>query len=459
VTLAAIVALLTALIGIGSVVAATLLQRGPLLSPFSTSMAVLVSIFGIRPLLEIQLGVHVFYGHDVTDGVRGATMVGFVAVVCCAIGYVSRRRPPRPFVADASSTDSLLPAARAAAVLIALWLAAMVYVGGGVHFLSILFSGRNAATRRALQGVPVLVSTLPTAAAILVAVHRIRIERVRPLLRVERVAFAAVVIASLVPPMALGNRRFLLPSLIAASIAVMLPKFDRRVPLRAAAAGAVVFVLLISIPFARSTGAVGNTSTIGGVGTYLGNDGIGGAVQRYFLSFDTEMFGYVSYLDTRLGSEIPYGYGKWFAVDSVLAPLPSSAAEAFGVRTRSNDVLQDMVGHGCDVSRTCPVPSLPGISYAEFGLLGVVVALFLWGRLCHAMQHALAAARGHRLTAIVTFIGSAPVLMRGNTVNLAWIAVNVLALAVAADVVCRRRAARRERVVHSIPNLDVWVSK
>ena len=195
-TLAAIVALLTALIGIGSVVAATLLQRGPLLGPFSTSMAVLVSIFGIRPLLEIQLGVHVFYGHDVTNGVRGATMVGFVAVVCCAIGYVSRRRPARPFVADTSSTESLLPAARAAAVLIALWLAAMVYVGGGVHFLSILFSGRNAATRRALQGVPVLVSTLPTAAAILVAVHRIRIERVRPLLRVERVAFAAVVFAA-----------------------------------------------------------------------------------------------------------------------------------------------------------------------------------------------------------------------------------------------------------------------
>ena len=56
-------------------------------------------------------------------------------------------------------------------------------------------------------------------------------------------------------------------------------------------------------------------------------------------------------------------------------------------------------------------------------------------------------------------LGSAPVLMRGNTVNLAWIAVNVLALAVAADVVCRRRAARRERVVHTIPNLDVWVTK
>lgn len=449
----AALALTTTAIGLGAIVAVTRLRRGPMIAPFTTTMVVLVSIFGIRPLFEVRAGQHEFHGHDVSAGAAGAAIIGLLAVVWCTVGYVVADRT-RPAPAEPSGGDGVLDlrlAATVGAVMIGLWAAAIAHAGGGLHFVAELFRGRNAATRAATAGLPEAVFALTPAAAVLVSAQRIRIERVRRLTRIEHVAFAAVVLGSFLPPLALGSRRYLLPGLIAAIAALLAPTWRRRITLRGTVVAAGLALLLVSIPYARSTGSsAAGKGTLGGLSAYLGSAGVGGAVERYFLSYDTEMFGYTAYLYEHIGDDLALGWGRWLVVDPLLAPLPRPVADATGLSGRDEIVMTHMIGHGCDTLAGCPVGSIVGISYAEFGLIGVSLLLALWGALTARMQRALLAARGARLATVVTFVGFTPVLVRGNTVNQLWIFANALVLVVLADRWCSRRAGvprpvRRER--------------
>ena len=434
----------TILVGVVSLVAATRGRRGPLVSPFSTCMFVLVSVFGIRPVLMAADDQFVFYGIDVRDGFDKATQIGLLAVVCLAGAYFTygTRTVRSVDVVDAEPTLSIERSAKIGLVLTGLWLAAMAAAGGGVGFVTVLFTGRNAATRAAIEGLPNLISALPTAAAVLVSATRIETQRHRPLTRSETTWFWLTTAVTLLPPLALGTRRFLLPSVIAVALAICVPKWRQRVPLRTAALGVLSFLVLIAIPFVRSTGSrTGRTDVVGAIGDFFGREGLSGALNRYFLSYDTEMFGYVSLLSSRLGSQIRYGHGRWLFGDLALSPLPHGLVTKLGTQLRSDEILTQTFGTSC-LRGVCPVPSLPGVLLSDFGVIGVGLGMIAVGFLCARFEREMPRSRGTRLLFLLTVGSFAPVLIRGNSPNLLWISMNVFLIALAAWKIQERTMSR-----------------
>ncbi|MEQ1700439.1 MAG: O-antigen polymerase [Ilumatobacteraceae bacterium] len=424
--------LLTIIVGATTVLHATRARRGPLLTPITTTMFILVSIFGFRPLFAIADDMHRFYGIDVKDHFNAAARIGFVAVTALSLGYFlsSHRTAPTDDLsprADRAPVAFLRmwPSAIVALGMVAGWMVMVAAYGGGVGFVVELFRGRSPDTQAGVQGMPIVVSTLPTSATIVVAAARIQTERTRRLWRGELLAFWATVAVSCIPPLALGNRRFLLPSVLAVGLALCLPKWDRRVALRTAVLSGMALLVLVTIPYVRSEGSRRESDDfIGAVKNYVGDEGVTGAFGQYFLSYDTEMFGYVSYLDQHLGNDLDHGYGRWAFGDLALAPLPATMVDSLGLQSRSDEVMASALREGC-TTRSCPVPSLPGVLLSDFGELGVAVGLFLVGLLFARFDRGLRDAGGARLVAWLTLGGAAPALMRGNTVNQLWLTANI----------------------------------
>jgi hypothetical protein len=443
----------TTIIGVIAVVLATRGRRGPLVSPFSTCVLVLVSIFGIRPLVMVQQDVFTFYGRDVRAGYDAAALVGLVAVLAIVVGYFTFRSPTAPQVPQAvmdrarQRSGMLQDSIRVAPLLLLMWFLVMIASGGGLTFLSVLFAGRSAESRAALENLPVLVSALPTCAGVLIAAARVETERIRALTRRETIWFWVISIGALVPPLAQGTRRFLLPSLIALTIAVAVPAWNKRVQLRTVLAAAGAFLFLVAVPFVRSAGSRrGRTDLLGAIGDFFGNEGLSGALTRYFLSFDTEMFGYISYLSTRLGNDLSYTAGSWLFGDLVLAPVPFRVLEGMGVNSQSDMLLIDQFGTGC-LRGSCPVPSLPGVLLTDFGVVGVGIGMLVVGMVFARFDANLLRASGSRLIVLLTLGGFAPVLMRGNTPNLMWLALNVVIVTCITAAVQHRLRSALTRLV------------
>ena len=66
-------------------------RRGALVSPFSTCVFILVSIFGVRPLLMLEERNFEFYGIDVITGFNSAAFLGALSIALLVVGYVFRR--------------------------------------------------------------------------------------------------------------------------------------------------------------------------------------------------------------------------------------------------------------------------------------------------------------------------------------------------------------------------------
>lgn len=445
-------ATLTVVYGAIVLAAATRFRRGPLVGPFSMSLLILISIFGIRPLLMVAREDFEFYGIDVVSGFNATCILGFLAVASISVGYafgalVSRHRViefdgPNP--PDAGYAPTLLRnAALLAVVAISSYVLVMMLVGGGVEFLAQLFAGRSAAVNSRSENLPVVVPALPVAAAAALAVCRIVVVRHRPLRKTEEVLYWASCVMLVLPPAALGNRRFLLPTALVMLIAAAYTRWNRPLGIRLAALGAVAFLALTIFPFVRSAGSrTGSTDLVGAMFEYFSTTGLSGTLDGFFLSYDTEMFNYVSFLAPRVGESIPLGFGRGTIGDALLAPIPAALAP---VPSWSNYLLTSIFGTGC-AQGVCPVPSLVGVFLYDFSFVGVVIGFLLVGLLMSNFTGALFRARGVRLAALMVFASFAPIVIRGNSIAILWIACNVLAASLVALAVLRGLHRRRAAV-------------
>ncbi|WP_433029627.1 hypothetical protein [Actinomycetospora sp. CA-053990] len=434
---AVIFAICSLVVGAAAWLLATRLRLGPVLSPFSIALLVLVSIFGVRPLLLSATGDSAFYGHDVLKGFAYSAGVGLVGISALCAGYyvaneVQANSTERMTRANGESDDAkslydridFVLAAKLGLATVLVWLAAQLYVGGGIDYLGTLFAGRSSENAETQAGIPSIVSALPVVAAISVAFLRIRKERNAKLNRAETRWFWIVVIAAVVPPTALGSRRFLIPTIIASACAVGWSSWSARIRVRYFVLGAAGFIVLSAIPYVRSAGArtTESTSFVEALLTYFQTEGVFGALSQYFVSYDTEMFDYIALLHINLLNGFPYGVGRASVGEFVLNPLPASVSPTLW----SDQLLIYNFGGPC-TQPYCPVLSTVGVLAADGGVLLVAAGMLLLGALMARPTHYLE--RGSlRAVSYFCFWVFVPASIRGNTPLILSIGLQVVVL-------------------------------
>ncbi|MBD5785278.1 hypothetical protein IF650_03710 [Cellulosimicrobium terreum] len=477
------VPVLTTVMGLVLLLGAGGLRRGALLGPLGLATGMLVAVFGVRPLLMAQRDSFDFYGLRVTDGFVLASWIGLVALVCLYTGYglaslarrsrlrvgpPGRAARPRPAVPDPAVPDPVVPdpalpeppmraALLTAVVLVGAWFVALAAFGGGISFLALMFAGRSDQVAARMSGLPALVMALPVVGALVLAVVRVQLERVRRLSAGERLAFWATIAAAVVPATALGTRRFLLPVLILALVAALAPSWNRRVRASQVALGIGALVVLATVPFVRSAGSrTPGTSLTGAMVDYYGSTGPTSVVEKFFLSYDTEMFSYVAYVAPRLGADMPWGRGRGTVVELLTAPLPAGVVS----ESWSNERLTSLFGGSCG-EFLCPVPSLPGALYFDLAMVGVVLGMVLFGWAVRAAESGPVTGTGARLVVAMGFIAFVPNVVRGNpATQLAILAQIVVVALVVLWVLGRsgRAVGRRPRPTRATVDVGGGVS-
>lgn len=420
---------LTLLVGAVAWVVGTGLRRGSFLSPYSLILLILISIFGFRPLLmPSEPASYAFYGFNIANGYALATIIGFVGTTSFIMGYGVRRmtRSRNPRGDDSHAFPRVTPrrATAAAWALLGAWLLIMIVVGGGPGFLTLLFAGRSETVNDVFSGVPAFVPALPVVACLLVATVRFQWERLRRYTRSQNLAYWVILIAAVVPPSALGTRRFLIPSVLIMIIGALGRSWNKKVRPSWVVAGVAGFLILAIVPFVRSAGSrVGSrTDLLGAMSVYFRDEGARGTLDNFFLSYDTEMFNWVAYFAPRMGERIPYGWGKGTFGEVLSSPLPAALTPF----DRWNDVLLTYAfDSACSLKTVCPVPSIIGVLFTDLSWIGLVFGMAALGAACAGFEKSLLRSSGSATAALLLIAGFSVLFARGNSMAQVWIAVQV----------------------------------
>lgn len=425
---------MTIFIGIVGWLIGTRVRRGSALSPYSLMLLILVSIFGVRPLLmPAEPESYDFYGYSISSGFQAAAFLGFLGTLMFVLGsmfwsYVLRQlherktSVPKPIV----ELPTWMPR-RATAIAWGLsgsWLLLMIVLGGGVGFISLLFAGRSADVISRLENVPAFVSALPVIGCLTVATVRFQYERTLKYTRGQSLAYWLVAVTAVVPPLALGTRRYLIPSILIAVIGALANNWHGKIKLTWIATGAAGFLALAIIPFVRSAGSRtalgGDSDLIGAMGLYFKEEGLRGTLNNFFLSYDTEMFNYVAYLSKTMGSSVPFGMGRGTIGELVAMPLPAAITPF----QRWNDVLLTYAfGANCSYETACPVPSIVGVLYSDLALPGLILGMFAIGIMAARFETSMLISSGAKTSMLLLIAGFSVAFARGNSMAQVWIAV------------------------------------
>lgn len=424
---------LTLLIGTIAWIVGTGLRRGRVLSPYSLMLFILITIFGIRPLLmPDEPKSFGFYGYNISLGFEPAAWMGFIGTISFIAGaafwHLAFAKKSRDAL-EAKPVDEIPVWApkRSAAIAWALslgWLLFMIVVGGGVGFLAQLFSGRSEAVIARMENVPAFIAALPAIGCLTIAAVRFQYERVRPYTKSQNVGYWLVAILSVVPPSALGTRRYLIPCIVIAIMGALVNHWEKRIKAWWIAAGAAGFLAMAMIPFVRSAGsrtARGDaTDLIGAMGAYFQDVGLRGTLNNFFLSYDTEMFNYLAYLSQKMGDSIPFGMGRGTIGEVIAMPLPAAITPF----QRWNDfLLTETFGENCGYQAVCPVPSVIGILYSDLAIPGILVGMIILGIAAARFESRLMVSNGAGTAALLLAAGFAVAFARGNSLAQVWIAV------------------------------------
>lgn len=420
-------------VGVASIVWETRGRLIRLVGPLATTQLALISIFGIRPLVDRGEREQTFYGMDVAAGHGVAQWVGVVATGYVALGAWLARREPDPERVEQPSGPP--PPGRSAYVWLLTagmvpWLVLVTAAHGGVRAWWRSFGGRTREIEAQLSGVPEFVSAIPVGTALALCtlfVWRNGNTATRPGRR-ERVVHAACLAACAAPSLALGGRRLLLPIVIAGVAAWCWGRPTARISWRGAVLALAAAAMLATVPFVRSAGARRDGENVAqALIRYQAEQGLPAVAEQFLLSYDTEMYQVVSVFAAR--ADLPgQGAGwRWLLHDAALTPLPASVLADHGLALTSEQVLIELFGAGCLVDGSpCPVPSLPGVLFYDLSFVGVAAGMTVWGYAAARWSRGLGTARRpERVLAGLALAGYAPVLVRGNPVAAAWLLTNV----------------------------------
>lgn len=438
---------LTIVLGITAWCVHTRLYVSRFLTPYAMTLLVIVAIYGLRPMNDLLAGRFDLYGLDYKDGYFRAVVVGFVALVALIVGHSVAGPSHAPTAHSereaSSSTCHRVPKISATMVAVVglnvAWFGAYLLVGGPA-MLRAMYGGRSSDVATSLAHVPVFISTMPVAAAILYVYQRVRSVDAKSSNAThsfgETLQYWSIILLCTVPSFALGNRRFIVPCVIAGLVGGIYGRLPRRVSVRAFTMFVLVFIVASTIPYVRSAGSRTDNETLpSALVSHVLDEGPVSVISRPFASHDTEMFGYVAVVADRLGDELPYGMGRATVGDLVLNPLP----EALGFTRWSDKVLQNMYGSTC-AQGVCPVQSLPGAFYLDFGLPFVALGMFLVGIVARRSEGLLYRRMGSGKVIVLVGVAFTPVIARGNSMESIYLAILVAFIAYAlARILPKRR--------------------
>lgn len=429
---------LTVLFGVVAVMLMTRFRIGAILSPASLSILMIVAIFGVRPLLIRDLNDFNFYGYDAAPGAEAAARIGFLALLALIAGYVvAATRKSNANTASAKVLRGIGPRTYhayicASLLLLATWLGLSAAYGGGLSYISEMFAGRSSSLKATYVGVPAIVFALPVTASLLLVVGRVRLSLRQRLSAIQKFAYWCVLFLCLVPPSALGNRRFMIPTIIGGLVGAFAISWNKKVKGRHVCLAVGGFLVLSMIPFVRSAGSRTQSKDLfGALIDYWTNEGIRGTLEGFFLSYDTEMFSYVAVLSERLGSSLEYGWGRGIFGESFLAIFP--AAHAPGIKW-SDQLLMKLFGGTC-ADQYCPVPSIVGTAYFDFGVAGIIAIMGLVGYFAgrYSKQARVSGFSGFPVW-ILVLSAFVPVIVRGNPISQLWIAAQCIVVIYVIDL-------------------------
>jgi len=346
-------------------------RRFDVFEPLTLASFALLLLFVARPLYDFLAGYQ-WLGYDNPLDWRGALLITFIGVVAFEIGYhmpVSRRlaaRLPRP-PQDSDGQASLVLAA-ALTVAAAGAVLTVGYLKGG---LGLLFANRAEATRFVPPFVAeaFLVALPATLLFLAAAVRRRR----------RTVALLALIPAGVILLMAIpaGNRRYLLPLLLALVTFAYLVR-GRRPPLVPIAVSVVLVLLLVINPLRDAR--TGDISYPEATLESVRNPHT--ALESLLRAGDTSMIETMALEMPVLGDEVPYRYGLELVGDTILAPIPRQVWPDKPQKTSTlliDHFYGTAEGGGCIVH--CPSFAFFGEAAADFGLVSVALISALFGLL------------------------------------------------------------------------------
>ena len=418
-------ALLTIINSLVSIIGFSKLRIFSLLNPFVTAHMVLISIFGLRPLVMHYPFDFSFYGLDAVTGFNASARLGFVASSTLTLGFLAAKPSKVSLVPDfRHSTKNILRRARIVSLsLFALWLVFMIFVGGSSVF-SLLAKGRSTELNSYFSGVPIALQALPAASFVVFCASILILKRHESLGKWIRVELVALFLLTAAPSALVGDRRIIVPMAICMLITIFSDFKSFRLGIFSSLGFSLIGLVLTIYPFVRSSGARNETNLLSATYIFFQDNGLSQVVRSFLVKNDTEMFNFVSFLSPRMGDEYQYGYGRGTFVDLFRESLPSALSAS---HTWSDMILTKMFGGGC-ASGLCPVPSLVGVLMYDFGILGVAAGFFLIGFFMRRFETLLTHSGGIKLVATLTLGAYCAVIVRGSAVAMIWIALNVIFL-------------------------------
>lgn len=394
-----------------------------LLNPFVTAHAVLMSIFGLRPLVMRYPKDFEFYGLDAVTGFNRSVAAGLIASFSLTVGFcLSHPSIQRVNKKELYKRNVIVKRARMVSIsLIFLWATLMIYIGG-TNVLSLLSQGRSEELNSKFAGVPILLQTLPASSFIIFSVSLFVLGRNEKISSVEAVQLVTVFLVTATPSALVGDRRIIFPMTVCLLMVLFQNHRDLRLGVFSFFGFLVVGLIFIIFPYVRSSGAREGVSLPTATYQFFRDNGIVEVVRSFLVKNDTEMFNFVSFLTVQIGNEFQYGYGRGTFVDLFREALPSSLSAS---HTWSDMILTKMFGGGCGAG-LCPVPSLVGVLFYDTGFLGIMGGFLFLGYFARKYDVMLNNFSGLKLVFTFTVGAYCAVIVRGSSIAIFWIALNVI---------------------------------
>jgi hypothetical protein len=374
-------------IGVAVVAAAPIVRRllsGTLdiFEPIFWACAMLFALFAVRPLVMLGTQNVTFENLiDVRQGFGRAVLLGFLGTVALVAGYelwpLVRRRAVATFpVIRLDLGRTRTAAGWLVGIGAGLYLTRLAIAGNPLQTLKVLAAGRSLAS--ADTNVSAYLSDGPLLFASAATI--ITLARRGELTTRDRVTVVILVVAAAGAFALLGNRRLILPS-VAVPILVYYMCNNRRPRWRTLAIILpVAFVVLATIPFARSSGV--RQQTQGGVAGVFEQSLTQPfkSVGKFFTGPDTAMVPDLALEVQALRSPSDYYFGRATIGDLLLSPIPSALVPG-KPKTARNDLLISLFGAPCQArsGSQCPDFSSVGTFYQDFSYFGVVVGMLVLG--------------------------------------------------------------------------------
>lgn len=419
---------------VGCASAPTLLRlrqgRFDLFEPTFSAGVMLGLLFGIRPLYIIAGGDYQFLGHQTEQQLTAVLGLGLLGTASFAIGYFWFRRSSamhaeEPAIGNHATTSSIT---RKSVVLVGLATSAL---GLGLFALNLLrmgapgkviplwLGGQSSQLAQASTGsteyltaAPVLLACAATAIGVVFAWR---------LTRLQLIGVATLAALSALVFVINGDRRFILPCVLAPIVAYCLSLGRRPGRKLLLAVVPVAFVLLATVPWLRT--AQGRAE-FGGIPKIL-TDSITSpltAWNRFITLNDTEMESALSVqLQVQQGPEDFY-YGRATIGDLLLAPIPSAVFPG-KPETARNDMLTSTFGGPCTPGHYCPDFSVIGTFYQDLWWPGVYLGMAALGGFSRMIWARYLEKPGspYRIVTAATWVVLLPILIRaGFMPSFAW---------------------------------------